>query len=336
MKFSLPYTSGIGGYIDTLEPSLKDHINDLYFADPVFNPSARYLPGVEMEGAWDELVKISESHNISMHYIMNSSVWKNDVYTTGKQQIIDNVNEVYDRGCRILTINNMFLLRDVQFRSEIPEDLIIKVSINNKISTLEEVEFLYEYNAINHFILDRSLNRNLEELKRINEWREGKDVTLTLLAQEGCLTRCPWKSTCDNMIATFHDYDEHEVNDLKLQHSTHFCTVHYNNHPESHLKSPWIPPTAVDIYDDVVDYIKLAGRMTPISILQEEISSYLERSGDVNISSILTLNTPSNLTDVCVDDLEIHGYSAKVSNCNNKCSSCNFCDVLYERLGNDS
>lgn len=285
---------------------------------------------------WDELKSISDKHNIHMHYIMNSSVWKNDVYTTGKQQIIDNVNEVYDRGCRLLTINNMFLLRDVQFRSEIPEDLKIKVSINNKISSLEEVEFLYEYNAINHFILDRSLNRNLDELKRIHNWRDGKGVTLTLLAQEGCLTKCPWKSTCDNMIATFHDYDEHEVNDLKLQHSSHFCTVHYNNHPEAHLKSPWITPTAVGIYDEVVDYIKLAGRMTPISILRDSIDSYLKRSGDIDIDNILALNTTSNLTDVSVDDLDVHGYSAKVSNCNNKCSDCNFCDVLYEKLGNDS
>lgn len=50
MKFTLPYTPGIEGYINDLEESYRDQINDLYFADPAFNPSARYLPGVYDEG----------------------------------------------------------------------------------------------------------------------------------------------------------------------------------------------------------------------------------------------------------------------------------------------
>ena len=43
--------------------------------------------------------------------------------------------------------------------------LTIKLSINNKICTLDEVQFLYKYNAIQHFILDRSVNRNLDEIE---------------------------------------------------------------------------------------------------------------------------------------------------------------------------
>lgn len=335
MKYSLPYTINIGAYIDNLSSENRLQINDLYFADPAFNPSARYIPDIDMNLVWEELNQIRENHDIHMHYIMNSSVWKNDTYTTGKKQIIDNVHAVYDQGCTILTINNLLLLRDVEFRENIPQDMKIKVSINNKVSTLEEVEFLYKYNAIEHFILDRSINRNLDELKRINEWRQDKNITTTLLANEGCLTRCPWKSTCDNMIATFSDYDVHEVNDLKLQHSSHFCSVHYENQPQDHLKSPWISPTGVELYEPYADYIKLAGRMNPIESLSVEIDSYLNRSGNININNVLPVNNENNLSRSIVNDLEIHGYSAKVINCHNKCSQCNFCDLLYEKLNDE-
>ncbi len=336
MKFSLPYTSDIKEYLDGLSSENLSQINDLYFSDPNFNPSARYFPDVDIDKTWEELISIRESHGVHMQYVMNSSVWKNDVYTTGKSQIIDNVNEIYNRGCTMLTINNMFLLRDVEFRKNIPEDLILKVSINNKVSTLEEVEFLYRYSAVTHFILDRSVNRNLDEIKRIHNWRKDKNITLTLLGQEGCLTKCPWKSTCDNMIATFADYDIHEVNDLKAHHSSHFCTVHYNNHPADQLKSPWISPTAVGIYDEFVDYIKLAGRMNPISTLSKSIDGYLNRSGEVNISDVLTMSGETALSRCTVSDLEIHGFSSQVSNCRNRCSDCDFCDRLYVKINNEN
>lgn len=335
MKYSLPYTPKIGEYIDNLTTSSVNQISDLYFSDSAFNPSARYFPEADMISTWKELTDIKDSHGIDMHYIMNSSVWKNDVYTTGKQQVIDNIHEVYNRGCRMLTINNMFLIRDVEFRESLPQDLMIKISVNNKISSLEEVEFLYNYNAISHVILDRSINRNFDELERIHNWTKPKGITLTLLAQEGCLTKCPWKSTCDNMIATFSDYDIHEVNDLKAHHSSHFCTTHYAHHPADHLKSPWIPPTAVGIYEDYVDYIKLAGRNNPIAELATVIDSYLNKTGTISLNNILPVQQNNNLTSSNVCDLEVHGYSSKVYNCHNKCSQCDFCDRVYDKLSHE-
>ena len=333
MKYSLPYTPELSDFLHEKDDKYISAINDLYFSDEKYNPSARYIPDVDTGSMWSELRDIQQSHDIKMHYVMNSSVWKNDIYTTGKKQLIDNVNSIYESGCKILTINNMMLLRDVEFRNSIPKDLVLKLSINNKVSTLEEVVFLYEYNAIRNFILDRSVNRNMEELTRIHEWRSDKPgVTLTLLAQEGCISRCPWKATCDNMIATFHQYDEHEVNDMKAQHSTHFCTAHYTNHPQDMLKSPWITPGGVRLYENMVDYIKLAGRMQPIGPLSKTFDAYINQDERIDLSDILTIHSGSVLSISTVMDLEINGYSAKVSNCKNKCADCDFCDKLYNKL----
>jgi len=333
VKYSLPYTVGLLGYFDRKPTEFNNNISDLYFSDEKFNPSARYLPGVDSEDMWNELQRIKQDHGIEMQYVMNSSVWKNDVYTTGKQQLIDNINTVYDLGCTMLTINNMLLLRDAEFREKIPQDIKIKLSINNKVATLEEVVFLYEYNAIENFILDRSLNRDMDELNRIDKWRQNKPrVTLTLLAQEGCLTKCPWKNTCDNMITTFHQYDEHEVNDLKSLHSSHFCSIHYSNHPADMLKSPWITPGGVNLYEDVVDYMKISGRMQPVNVLGKVFEAYINKDHSVDVFDILTGHAGSGLAGKTITDLETHGYSAKVNNCKNRCQDCNFCDTIYSKL----
>ena len=311
-------------------------VHDIFFSDEKLNPSARYLPDADSERMWDELRDIHEQHGIHMQYVMNSSVWKNDVYLEGKQQIIDTVNDIHSRGATMLTINNMYLLRDVEFRDKIPQDLVLKLSINNKVATLEEVEFLYTHSGIDHFILDRSINRNMDEIQRICEWEHRDKITLTLLAQEGCISKCPWKSTCDNMISTFRDYDAHEVNDLKAKHSTHFCTAHYTANPQDVLKSPWITPSGVELYDDYIDYMKLSGRMSPIAKMSRVFDSYLQRDSLANLPDMLAIHNDSVLINSNVNDLETHGYSAKVHNCKNMCASCDFCDKLYEKLANDN
>lgn len=333
MQYSLPYTSGIYNWLKSLPVESIDKIHDVYFSDPKLNPSARYIPEADTVAMWDELAAMKEEFNIHMQYVMNSSVWKNDVYSKpGMQVVIDNINSVCDRGVTMLTINNMLLLRDVYFRESLPSNLQIKLSINNKISSVDEIEFLFKHCGISHFILDRSINRNMEELQRVTNWNNRNKITVTLLAQEGCITKCPWKNTCDNMIATFDQYDEHEVNDLKLQHSTHFCTTHYKYNPQDQLKSPVITPVSVPLYEPHADIIKLAGRMVNIKTQKNVFMSYLNNTGDVNFHDITSTREDNVLSNTTIDDIEMYGYGNKVSNCKNRCADCDFCDTLYRKL----
>lgn len=336
MQYSLPYTPGIYNWLKSLPDDSIQKIHDVYFSDPKLNPSARYIPEVDANQMWEELRSIKNDHNIHMQYVMNSSVWKNDVYThDGMKAVIDSIDDVYDRGVTMLTINNMLLLRDVHFRKSIPSDLQIKLSINNKIASVDEIEFLFNHCGINHFILDRSINRDMDELQRVSIWPNRNKITVTLLAQEGCITRCPWKNTCDNMIATFDQYDEHEVNDLKLQHSTHFCTTHYKYNPQDQLKSPVITPISVPLYEPHADIMKLAGRMVNIETQKKVFMSYLNNTGDVNFHDITSTREDNILSNTTIDDIEMHGYGVKVSNCKSRCAECKFCDILYRKLCNE-
>jgi len=338
MRFSLPYTPGLLDYVESLTPDTIKSIHDVYFSDPLINPTARHFSDIDfVDQMWIDLKLMKSRYNIKMNYTMNPSVWKNDVYLSpGKQILIDNLIDIYTRGCDMLTFNNLMLLRDIDFRENIP-DFAIKLSINNKVSTLDEVEFLHEHVQLNNFILDRSVNRNLDEIIRIHEWTHDKGISLTLLGQEGCITKCPFKQTCDNMISTFHDYDIHEVNDIRLQHSQKFCDSHYNDNPADMLKSPWISPAGLVIYEPYIDYIKLAGRGVDIDSLKVMLGSYLHQKSDTSLSDIFSSHhIMSPIKTITVSELEEKGFSHQVSRCKNQCSSCNFCDKIYESIINDN
>ena len=337
MKFSLPYTPGLIDYVDRLPVSGRDQIHDIYFSDPHINPTARHFHDTDfVDNMWDDMKIMKAQHNIEMNYTMNSSVWKNDVYLPkGKQVLIDNLHTVWENGCTMLTINNLLLLRDSEFRESIPA-FKIKLSVNNKVSTLDEVKFLHDHVHLKYFILDRSINRNIDEIKRIHQWTHDKDIKLTLLAQEGCITKCPFKSTCDNMVSTFHDYKEHEVNDIRMIHSTRFCDAHYQDNPADVLKSPWISPAGLILYEDYIDYIKLAGRGVDIDVLSASLDAYINRTCSITISDLFASHHYSeNIKSINISELEERNFSNQTSTCQNRCASCDFCDRVYDSIIND-
>lgn len=337
MKFSLPYTPGLLDYLEDSPQTVTDQVHDIYFSDPNINPTARHFHDTDfVDDMWDDLKILKDDYDIKMNYTMNSSVWKNSVYQEeGKTMLIENLRDVWNNGCTMLTINNLLLLRDPEFRETIPP-FKIKLSVNNKVSTLDEVKWLYDHVHLDHFILDRSVNRNLDEIKRIHEWSSTKNIKLTLLAQEGCITKCPFKSTCDNMVSTFHDYEEHEVNDLRIQHSLKFCDGHYQSNPADVLKSPWISPAGLVIYEDYIDYIKLAGRNVDINILSVSLDAYFNRDSNISIADLFASHHYSDtIKTVYINELEEKNFTAQTSNCKNRCASCDYCDRVLDSIVND-
>lgn len=339
MKFELPYVPGIKRYIDSLKPEIRSSISDIYFSDSRLSTSARYMwyDGDDVENEkWLELITLKKLYGIEPHYVINPSVWRNDSYSSeGLKNIKSILDKVWSKGCTWLTINNPLLLRMEEFRSDIPP-FKIKLSINNHISTLEEVQFAYESNYLRHFVLDRKVNRDMDELKRISKWLKSvPETSVTLLAQESCIPNCQWKNVCDNMISTYHLADHHEVNDLQTIHSNNLCQTYYESEkPQDIFKSPFILPSAVSMYEDTVDYIKLAGREKSIETLSTIIDCYLNSSDLTLIHSILP-KASSTLRGVHLAELTEAGASIKWLNCKSKCADCNFCDVLYDKIINE-
>ena len=336
MRLELPFIHGINDIINKLpDPKI---VSDVYFSDARLSNSARYIWYDEPDGEdekWLEVLSMKLRHGIEPHYVINPSVWNNDAYTeSGVQELTDILDKVWGKGCTWLTLNNPLLLQMKSFRDNIPP-FKIKLSINNHISTLEEVQFAYKNSNIKHFVLDRKVNRNLDELTRISEWCEQEDCTITLLAQEQCLPNCVWKNVCDNMIATYKHHDLHEVNDSQNIHAQHLCHAHYDNvSPADIFKSPTILPSMLNIYEPHVDYIKIAGREYMIDRLSSIVRAYAERCDDMLVPTLLS-KANSSLQGINLIELQDHGVNHKWKNCKMKCADCNFCDELYQKLTNE-
>ena len=329
MKYSIPYTPGLFNWLSENKHIVKDQISDVYFSDNRF-PSNRYFSW--KDEYWEELCKIANRFNCHLHYVVNPSVYDNSIYMEdGLADFLSLLDDIWNDGADWITFNNSIILRLEHFRTNIPP-FKIKNSVNNKISTLEQVLFWHKDLFVQDLILDRSLNRNLDELKRITEYTKDNSITITLLGNEGCLPDCSWKQHCDNMISQYHKNTLDEVIELKKIHGVLACTNHYSARPVETLKSPFILPNAVDIYEPYADVIKIAGRMVEIDSLSRLLFAYFTRSGNNELFTFFSTQNNPLFGQITFNDLTELNFDSKTSNCKNKCASCNFCEQTFDRL----
>lgn len=324
MKFSIPYTNGLYNYIANLSSENKEKINDVYFSDNKL--SSNRLTSFE-ESFWDELHNIKKDFNIKLNYTVNPSFYDSNIYLKKKLELVGILQEAWLNGCEILTFNNSILLRDEEFRTDIP-DFDIKLSVNQKVTNVEQMEFYIQYMGIYNFVLDRSVNRNMDALIDIYKWcqKNAPYVKLSLMVNEGCISQCPWKQHCDNMISTYHTHTDKDIKKLTVSHSNSLCGVHFLKAPSHVLKSPFITPHGLNLYKDYVKEFKIVGRMLEIRKLSRILNSYLLGTTTENLQGFFATETPNVYNTICFADLEEYNFSNKVSNCKNKCTDCNFCD----------
>lgn len=329
VKYSIPYTPGLLDILDEKENIVGNQISDVYFSDNRL-PSARHIEW--HDEYWDELYAISKKYNCELHYVINPSIYDNDVYLEeGITELITILKGIWDKGVTILTFNNSILLRLEYFRKNIPP-FKIKASVNSKIETLEQVMFWHQELYVNDIILDRSLNRNADTLTIISQYARENDIKLTLLANEGCLPNCSWKQHCDNMIVQYRKNKPDDVKKLQDIHSVLACTSHYGNKPADILRSPFIMPNDIDYYEQHVDIIKIAGRMKETSVLSNILEMYFLRSGNVSLFSFFSTRTPEAVRGIKFNDLLDLNFAEKTSNCKSQCSTCNFCERVMDQL----
>lgn len=329
MKYSIPYTPGLLDVLRANKEIVGDQISDVYFSDNRF-PSNRYFTWVDSN--WDELRSIRDEFNCVLHYVVNPSIYDNELYfEEGLLKFINLLIEAWNDGARWLTFNNSILMRLAEFRDNIPP-FLIKPSVNAKIATLEQAMFWHDEMYVKDLILDRSLNRNMEELKRISEYAKDNGISITLLANEGCLPNCNWKQHCDNMISQYHKNTVNEVRDLKNIHGMLACTSHYANKPADALKSPFIMPNNVSAYEPYAECIKIAGRMSNVEKLWNILESYFLQTGNTMLFTFFSTQVSQEMSKISFNDLLDLNFDEKTANCKNQCASCNFCERVLDQL----
>lgn len=325
--FSLPYTPGI---IDVIEELPTKRINDIYFSDNAFG-SARAL-SLKPEN-YSELYELREKYGIKLQYLINGNYYSNEFYEE-LDKVLAHIKQV---DPDIVCMNNTYVMRDHLFMSALRnvrndgKPLEVKNSVNNIPRTLKDVMFLVEVLSIRSIIVDRSLNRNLDELKKIREYCNSLNIPITMLINEGCIVDCLWKNIDDMMIAQTNEKSNMKV--INIVHQKLGCTDYFEEKPQQYLKTAFTLPNNLQKFDDLVDIYKLAGRGVPIEKWLKLTKAYMYEDSSAQLKDLFSTKPPNILMNTSADELTDVGFNKVTENCKNVCGTeCTLCDDVLIKL----
>lgn len=320
--FSLPINPKLSEtqFIEFVEfcSNYKDYISDLYFTCrvPPFTQDAMgdvFVSGDDPQYMIDVALYIQGLTGIT------ASATFNNISVRPTQENLDlwieSFKPLYARGIRLCTLPFNHWLMTGQIQKEFPE-LEVRASILMDTKTPTDV-----YNVVSsgfHSVcIDRALMRDHDTIKTIVKIKRKKPFKLVLLANEGCLGKCP-------VMAEHYHYNNTRTTDSQ-----------YFNNPISRVSCPkW------DVTNKAV-VLKTAD----IPAWKEDWDEFLEMGVDIfklhgreNVKKIyesmeIVRNYADNKPMLYDIDLKITESNASkwrkiIKNCKFECWSCNFCDRI--------
>ncbi len=328
------------------DPKLLDEIDDIYFGTTfIYDDGIKYcsygnVMGVNASSEQiDYLFKIQDELGISISLTLNSMNPPPDILYDNKvlSKFISFLKSFYDRGLRVVTISDVHLIKTGILQKEFPL-MKFKNTVNHKVGNAQD--FINFANLGYQFIqLDRSLVRDLEELKKIKKLSQKYGKKLYLLASEYCMYNCPFKSEHDNINQEILSAHAYFVGESKKSH------ISCDNW--RHGKIATMPRTGVDLilkdkealdqYLSFVDVLKFSGRLAILEHLDNELKVYvedqisLEEKAKKGFKSRLriSINKKGTPTEPIYDTKEGEKLLDILKTCKNECYDCHLCEKVF-------
>ncbi len=180
-------------------------------------------------------------------------------------------------------------------------------------------------------LLDRDCNRDSQRLAALREEvrRRWPDLRLGLMANEGCLFACPFKTAHDAHIALSRLASCPLGPDINRDLG---CLRSFAARPGRLLASPFLRPEDVHRLEGVADFVKLCGRTRPAAELAAIVSAYLEGRFSGNLAWLL--DTQEILSGrLWIDNAALpQDFFDRTNACSRQCRECGYCDALAEAV----
>ena len=336
-RFSIAhYDRFHGEYADTFyimlknaEPAFLNNIHDIYFGKYFYytyngqekrcgNPM-----GVEAtDEQIDYLFRIQQELGVEISLTFNTVEVPNEVIFEHavREQFVEWIGQYYDRGLRSCTISSEHILRTGELQQRCP-DMRWKSTVNQIVADAQQ--FIdYAYLGYNTILLDRSLNRNIKELKRIrraqnylNKKNPKKKVLTSLLIAEACIYHCPFKKEHDavgEVISTGYFAEAANLSCNGWRGMKGFADL-----PRSGINVVANKSDTFNQFADLVDIFKYSGRLT-VPMLKPEEAQYMKAAWYYNpenkFKQTVTLVNDTvyadNFDDIVANDLApIHAWT---------------------------
>lgn len=197
-----------------------------------------------------------------------------------------------------------------------------------RIGSIKAMQYMED--LFDGFYIQRDFNRQLEYIREIKEWTDGRGKTLHLLANSGCMRFCSGQTFHDNVVA-------HEKYINEQQNQAGFkaagCWNYYAKKENwvSLLQNTWVRPEDIHHYEDMFPLVKLATRMTsrPMAV----IKAYIAREYRGNLLDLLEPNHTPVLSKYYLDNKKFpENWFEKTSSCSGECHQCSYCHDVFNKV----
>lgn len=221
--------------------------------------------------------------------------------------------------------------RDIISRMEAVPGINSMIDSSEKAFSFFEIIEQTRFKTPEKIVLDRSLNRNLKQLKatadKIKQYH--CHIKIELLANEGCIYHCPFKLVHDSQIS-FSNLGL--CADKTFQTNTAIgCHAYFFNTPEKIFKSPFIRPEDMDQYAGIADTIKLCGRTLGFNFLHTCITAYIEKSHAGNLFDLMDATHWLSECFILENKRLDPDFFKQITRCTKACKNCNVCHELFLR-----
>lgn len=231
-----------------------------------------------------------------------------------------------------------YLLRALaDFAPDLCAELEAIPSVNCRLDSLPRVLWHVRYARAAGFrppgqiVPDRELNRRLPELEALVAAVRGKfpDLQIILLANEGCLPQCPFKTAHGGHMALGH------IRGLSPAHiganRNIGCSRLFAERPELLFGAPFIRPEDQGAYAHVANAFKVCGRTRGAQVMERIARSYLEERYAGNLLWLLdTQECLAPALYVANEELP-DDFLSRLSRCDGDCEDCGQCCLLAAR-----
>ena len=330
MKFSIGWfdEDECGNGFQQCLTDFQQHISEVYFPwaeIQTCRSDHMWMAGVKERLAKD--LKAAADHGIKLCLLANANCYGEDAFSQKmRQRILRAVDELQQIGCPVQTVTTTSLFVADVVKNCFP-DIRVRASVNMGLAEWWQMEKLFD--LFDGFYLAREKNHDLPFICDLKKALEEQGKSLHLLANSGCMKKCPGATFHDNMVA-------HEQKIAMQNNVTDFlpylCWRYYqkeDNWPQL-LGGSWVRPEDIHHYEGLFDDIKLATRIHQHPRMV--IKAYCDGSFSGNT---LALTEPSHagLIPGWVDNTKFpeEWFSLK-QQCVMDCRHCQVCQNVWEKV----
>lgn len=328
-------------YLDAVIELNRTHdrvkVASLFGSIAHFTPTARAFDRIPylQWGKTEEYIKKALANGIQIRYTLNQSCigsiqdFRRDWLATYE----DRVRLLHKAGVEEWTVTSALLIELIH--GMYPDDFI-EVSTIAEVSTVEDARRWANLGA-DGVNLSTSINRDFHVIKNI--LRDGM-LTPSVLANEACLWKCPWRRDCYNLSS--HNSERGE--DLFGYYPFRRCTEVRLANPSEWIRSRLVLPQWMKFYQEHtgIQWFKVAFRTHPIAVALPILEMYMEEQWKGNLLELWPTITQLGHTDEpkdktyisckVLDEMNVIDFFTYTGrDCRTKtCDGCGYCASIYK------